>query len=192
MSISHSNRRRAALASLFALLSLTACGAGEDTADEAPVRTEATDEAPAQSELPEPATPTEDTPATDAETEGTPTATPAEGNPFVDAEQVDAPVDGIAFEVVPSEPVSLEEGGTVEIHWAGTAGGTPVSGDSCQGMLSVTTPTGQLLTFKPEFTGCIGTETIQVDAQTGAIAGDYVVQVTLDDVEAEQTVTVAP
>ena len=59
-------------------------------------------------------------------------------------------------------------------------------------MLSVTTPTGQLLTFKPEFTGCIGTETIQVDAQTGAIAGDYVVQVTLDDVEAEQTVTVAP
>lgn len=189
------NRRIFATAGvLIAALALSACG-GEQSppADPAtPDDATAATAAPGATELdlPEIPTPAEaDLPAPVIDEDGN-ESVDLGANPFDDAEEVDAAVAEIIFEADPAEPLALDRGGMVTVYWAGASGGTPVAGDDCSGILTITTPTDELLSFNPEVTGCSGTEGIWISENVGATAGDYTVTLALDGVEGSHTVTV--
>lgn len=187
MSDFRSRRKLAASGALTVALVLSACG-GEQSPPIDPepafAAEPSTDAAPGDNDLALPELPDIQTDEAGAE------SVDLGANPFAEAKQVEAAVDGVAFEVSPAEPVSLTSGGMVTVHWAGTSGGTPVAGDACQGMVTVTTPMDELITFKSDVTGCSGSEGIWISESVGATAGDYTVTVILDGSEASQTVTV--
>lgn len=179
---------------LVAALALSACGGEESPpADPAITGDAAVDTAgPGTTELdlPEIPAPAEaDLPAPVID-EGGNESVDLGANPFDDAGEVDAAVGEIIFEADPAEPLDLASGGMVTVYWAGASGGTPVAGDDCSGILTITTPADELLSFNPEVTGCSGTEGIWLSGTVGATAGDYTVTVVLDGVEGSHTVTV--
>lgn len=111
-------------------------------------------------------------------------------NPLTGAEAVDADADAISFQVEPAERLNTDSG-MVTIHWAATAGGSPIVADDCVGMLSITGPEGETLTFEPGIEGCSGSTGILLRESVGAIPGDYQVQVSLDKASGEQSISVA-
>lgn len=177
------HHRILAAAGVFATaLALSACG-GEESPPATP--DDAVDTAVPELPTPE----NTDLPAPTIDEAGTESADLG-ANPFDDAEKVDAAVADIIFEADPAEPLALAEGGMVTVHWAGASGGTPVAGNECSGILTITTPADELLSFNPEVTGCSGTEGIWISKTVGATAGDYTVTVVLDGVEGSHTATV--
>lgn len=167
-------------------LALISCGSPEEEGDQAgtraPVDTAA--ESPedfvpdAGPGLAEP--PTEDTGEDPAE------------NPFAAAERAEGPVTGMAFDVDPGGPISLQESPLITVHWAATTDTTPVAGEDCQGVLTVTDPLDQLITFEPELPGCLGSTDLWLSEDAGATVGDYIVTVIVDDIEGEAVITVEP
>lgn len=175
---------------LVTTLALGACGGEQspptdpDTPDDtaAPEATEL--------DLPEIPTPTEaDLPSPTTNEDGN-ESVDLGANPFDDAEDVDAAVTEILFAADPAEPLALTEGGMFTVYWAGASGGAPVAGDDCSGLVTITTPADELLSFNPEVTGCSGAEGIWISETVGATAGDYTVTVVLDGIEGSHTVTV--
>lgn len=188
------NRRVFATAGvLVAALALSACGGEQSPPADPAAPDDAVDTAvPGATELdlPEIPTPAEaDLPAPVIDADGN-ESVDLGANPFDDAAEVDAAVAEIIFEADPAEPLDLATGGMVTVYWAGASGGAPVAGDDCSGILTITTPADELLSFNPEVTGCSGTEGIWLSGTVGATAGDYTVTVVLDGVEGSHTVTV--
>lgn len=175
---------------VLAALTLTACGSaaedGEPDGSRAPADTTA--ESPegfvpdAGPGLAEP--PTGDT--------GEGAGEDASENPFAVWERAEGPVTGMAFDVQPATTVSLAGSPLVTVHWAGTTSTTTVAGEDCQGMLTVTDPLGQLITFEPELPGCLGSTDLWLNEEAGATTGDYLVTVVVDDVEGQAVITAEP
>lgn len=110
-------------------------------------------------------------------------------NPLTEVEPVDAEPDAVSFFVDPATGVHTDSG-MVTIHWAATADGVPVNAGDCRGMLSITGPEGQTLTFEPDVSGCAGSTGILLRESVGARPGDYLVQVSLDRASGEQIIHV--
>lgn len=154
----------------------------------APTAAEGTGAPEQPDEAQQPSAPLPELPAVESAAEGDGTINFG-ANPLTEVEPVAAEPDAVSFFVDPAEGLHTDSG-MVTIHWAATADGVPISADDCRGMLSITGPEGGTLTFEPDVSGCAGSTGILLRESVGALPGDYLVQVSLDRAEGEQTIHV--